>query len=126
MALDRLVHFTTRRPTRALLRRVLVDFFGGAALSIRWSRDRFFVKLPGAHSEAFRRLPWFPRWAKRTTKDPRFDPIDRWIEIWLDIKSGKTVSVDVMTRRADDFTNGIAARLADCIARFWSGKLEAG
>jgi hypothetical protein len=137
MALDRFVYWQTERPTREQLELVLEDFIGGAG-SVKWDTDRFFVMLKGKQSEAFRRCERASETQRLYAQEVYNEMRERWIEVWmrdepmeLEAKDGDPAHsdhgcVDVMTRSADDFTNGVAARLAEVLARFWDGKVEAG
>ncbi|MFH1098799.1 MAG: hypothetical protein V1723_02685 [Candidatus Uhrbacteria bacterium] len=116
MALDRIVYWKSRRPTNRQIRMLLGDFFRGAA-GIGWSGKggRWSVCLPGRPSSPMRRVA-----PKIAGPDEYFDR-ERWIEVF---PGGS--SVDVITRCADDYTNGIAERLADVIARCWDGDRDKG
>lgn len=112
MALDRFVRFDGPLPTRDAMQALLEDFFGDAATHVNWDRDRFFVELCGRPTAALRRqdgVPWFYAAALEEARD-------RWIEVWL----GRDC-VDVMTRNADEYTNGCAAALAQIVARWFGG-----
>jgi hypothetical protein len=149
VALDRFVYWQTdARPTREQLQIVLEDFIGGAG-SVNWDVDRFFVLLHGKHSEAYRRCDRASETQRLYAQERHEEQWERWIEVWvrdepLEIEAEEEEGdpggplplpngthsdkgcVDVMTRSADDFTNGVAARLAEVLARFWDGKVEAG
>lgn len=110
VSLDRVVRWKPphRRPRRTLVRWYLEDLVSDAG-GVKWDCDRFFVSLPGKGSDARRRcldLPLAPN-------------EKRWIEVWLD-----RARIYVMTRQHDQFTNAIAARIADDLARHWQGQLE--
>lgn len=146
MALDRFVYWQTEeRPTREQLQHVLEDYLGSAeAGTLIWDIDRFFILLPGRKSEAFRRAPVsevmrnYAEELLKATHDSKSYDITRAIEVWMRDEPMECEAteddpghrdfgcVDVMTRSADDFTNGVAARLAELLARFWNGKVQAG
>jgi hypothetical protein len=114
MSLDRFVNWKKERPTKRQVRAVLRDFFS-TYHSIKWDRDRFYIKLPGKPSCAYRSLA-------RTRKIPLSElPQGRCIEVHL----GKG-NLDVITRHADEYTNALAQGLAEAFSRFWDGDLEVG
>lgn len=122
VALDRFVYWqTSARPSRDDLQHVLEDYIDESGI-ISWETDRFFIKLVGRHSEAWRRCEHKDMdAASLRLASARYRAEDRYIEVWIGFDC-----VDVMTRMADDFTNGVAARLAELLARLWDGKVEAG
>lgn len=101
MARDVFVRFKNM-PRIPDIERSLLDYVSDGA-SVRWSRDRWMVDLPGVPEETPTRQP------------------TRWIEVWVGSNC-----VDVMTRQADEFTNAIADGLAARLARWFDGLVEAG
>lgn len=117
MSLDRFVYWRThRRPSRAEIRHILVDFFAGVG-SVRWRGDRWWVLLPGVCSHALRRARGIDRGYARTYADPR----ERWIEVWPD-RDG--TCIDIMTRTQDELTNALAAGLHGVILRWYQGATD--
>jgi len=119
MALDRFVRFKSRRPTRAEIALVLINFFSGIA-EVAWDekQDRFYITLPGKPSCAFNGLILNDVFSEPWSK--QYDEQDgRWIELYYDAEQ-----FDVITRQQDEFTNVIARGIADMFARFWNGKVD--
>lgn len=116
MSQDRIVRWKNGiKPKRKELKRVIENFFGPVAVGIEWRSERFFVRLLGESTSPTKDVPILGaiEWAK-------FDPKeDRYIEVWP-----SRYCLYVMTRRADDFTNGCAQRLSEVLARNWLGDLE--
>lgn len=123
MGLDRFVYFEQRVPTHDEVHRILENFFGGAA-SIDVVRGRWFIVLPGRNSATFKGIDGAsPILQARFDDQP--DAATREIEVILQTSNPELPhSLDVLTRRVDDFTNGIAERLAREFARFYKGKLD--
>jgi len=134
VALDRFVRWQTdARPTREELQLVIEDYLDESGES-RWDEDsrRFWItfartgdRRPGEkpqarHSDAFRRTGAATSAQKAYAMECYHDDI-RSIEVYVDDDS-----VDVITRAADDFTNGVAARLAEVLGRLFDGLVEAG
>ena len=112
MALDRFITFPEGKkgPTKKELGLVVRNFFGDAA-KIEWDQDRWTVSLPGK-----------PTWTFEGIEDdmmPRMRNTERWIEVHFS-------TMDIITRRQDDFTNYLAEGLAKTIARYWEGELDDG
>lgn len=113
MSLDRFVRWgTARTPTSAEIRMVCEDFVGAAGDVICSEESgRLVIRLPGSCSNPFSRvLP-----GVRVFEDGE----RRWIEVFE-----HEDSIDVITRMHDDFTNGLAQRLAEVFAREWDGTVE--
>lgn len=112
MSLDRIVYWREQPPAQRAVVMLLRDYMGGAG-RVRWhaGTGRYFIDLPGHCSSPTWRVGHVGR---------SFEPgAKRWIEVFL-----HNDCVDVITRVADDFTNGIAERLADVLARAFDGKAE--
>ena len=83
--------------------------------------DRRPGEKPQAHhSEAFRRGGAVTGVMKQMAMLRYHDDI-RSIEVFI-----HEDCVDVITRMADDFTSGVAARLAEVLARLFGGTVDAG
>ena len=112
MSLDRFVYWREQPPTQRAIGMLLRDYMGGAG-KVRWSAGtgRYFIDLPGHCSSPTWRVGHVGR---------SFEPgMKRWIEVCLCENWA-----DVITREGDDFTNGIAERLADVLARAFDRKAE--
>ncbi len=118
MSLDRVVRFCKKYPTKKEVTHFLEDYFGEGAKKIYWDKDRWFVVLFGKPSNAFERIVDWPYRMKE------FMPKERWIEVWPQLRGKPNKCIYVMTRMADEYTNGLAADLADHFRRFWEGVLE--
>ncbi len=97
------------------LERTLVAYVGGAA-AVEWNENqgRWYVTLPSAYSDPFRRI------------DPE-DPQERWIEVYDGLHSGPDDTdemggphIDVITRHADSLVNAIAGGFANLVSHRWS------
>lgn len=113
MALDRFVLWGERRPTRDEVAQIVTDFLGGVG-DVKWDDVRCVVSLPGKNTHPLRSV------------DPRLggserDEGERWIEVYY----GED-NVDVITRLADSFTNGLAARLALTLAHYYGAGYDDG
>jgi hypothetical protein len=109
VSLDRFIRWPLGpAPTREQILPLLEDYFGGAA-AIRDGGDRYYIDLPGVGGSALRHA--VPERASCLMLEKR------WIEVWRG-----SDSVDVITRGADEYTNGLAARLAETIAQAWGGE----
>ena len=107
MSLDRFIEFDGDYPTRDEIESVLRNFFGTAG-EVEWSRDRFYVTLPGKTTFSYAGMVD----VERPTGE------ERWIEVY----PGNPM--DVITRKQDEFTNALAVGLAKTFARFWEGKID--
>ena len=116
MASDRFVNWKDKKPTQEEVERVLQDYFHEAATEIVWKEDRFLVTLVGKNSYPLTRISGG---APICIPDEGWE--GRYMEVWL----GED-SLDVLTRRQDEFTMRVADGLAALFARFWQGKLEMG
>ncbi len=123
MALDRFVNFEhgSQVPSAKNMRKLLKDYLGEAAKKIAWKRDRFYVDLHGASTFPGRRLKDIGLAVRSGAYAKQVLSPRRWIEVHLGDDN-----VDVITRHADEYTNGVAQRLAEIIARYWKGKLQVG
>jgi hypothetical protein len=119
MALDRFVYFEQRVPTPQHVRQILVNFLGGCGTVEDGPLNWWVITLPGKCSSPFAGIP-----GSRPFHPDRYNGEERWIEVVF--QPDDTPSVDVMTRHADEFTNGVAERLAQEFARFYGGRLEQG
>jgi hypothetical protein len=134
MSLDRFVRWEGEAPTREGLELVLKDYMGESGV-VRWdeSSGRFWITFartgggwyPGEkpearHSDAHRRVGLATD-AQRAYAIECYNDDIRSIEVFV-----HEDSVDVITRCADDFTNGVAARLAEVLARLFRGIVETG
>jgi len=129
MSLDRFVRWEGEGPTREELELVLEDYIGESGV-VRWDErsGRFWISFathaPGhglaAHSDAYRRAGLVTGVVKQAAM-LRYHEGARSIEVYVDRDH-----VDVITRMADDFTNGVAARLAEVLGRLFGGRVEAG
>lgn len=113
MSLDRFVRFGEgAAPTKNDVQCLLEDFFGGAAWSIVWNEDRFFVDFAARCSDALRRLG----------RDfYKHEPFDRTLEVWL---SPTAPVISVITRHADDYVSALADGIARVVALRWGGEVE--
>lgn len=123
MSFDRIIDFEQAdkaAPGRDELGAVIEDYLGRAARRVYWDRDRWFAVLIGLKSWPLRRA--YARYSKVLTTSARAHEIEaepeRWIEVWADKHT-----VDVLTRRQDEFTMAVADGLAALIARYYGGKL---
>lgn len=120
MAADRFIHLPDHDPVTfpTALERVVRDFFGQGATSIRWEGDRWFVTLPGKPSDALASTP-YRHYVREDT---------RWIEVWYDdardLAAGEPFSIDVMTRSQDQYTNALAEGLTQCLTTAFQGERE--
>lgn len=112
MALDRFVQFKPRKwPKKKEIERVLLNFLGGVG-TVEWKKDRFYVSLPGKPTPTFEGI--------KGALPGREHQEERWIEV---IPGNP---LDVCTRMADEFTNALAARLAEAFGRYWEGEVDDG
>ncbi len=120
MALDRFVHWKTdRHPTREDVGKVCEDFMVGVG-AVTWNEKigRWIITLPGKCSHPLRRMTDYC--GVRIFEGEKHL---RWIEVFLH-DANCDHALDVITRQHDDFTNGLAERLADVFARFWEGEVQ--
>jgi hypothetical protein len=117
MALDRFVYFEKRVPAPEHVRQIIVNFLGGCGTVEDGPPNWWVVKLPGRNNSPFDGIP-----GSRPFHPDRYNGEERYIEVVFQTEG--TPSVDIMTRHVDEFTNGIAARLAEEFARFYGGRLE--
>ena len=110
MALDRFVHFGKRKPKKADVESVLRNFFGDGAQKIEWNGDRFTILLHGAETFPFADL------------EPDLTPRLRRDERWIEVCPGNPL--DVITRLGDEYTNVLAAGIAEMFARYWEGEVD--
>jgi len=121
MSLDRYVKFRRDRfPTLDETERVVRDFFGeGAKVSETECFDdggRIIVRLPGNCSSPFRDVEeGLDLYANRAH--------ERAIVVYYD---AGVPYLEVLTRLQDEYTDGVAQRLAEIFARFWEGELDPG
>lgn len=113
MSLDRFVRWGATKPTTAEIRMVC-ERFVGAAGEVVWNTEsaRIVIRLPGSCSNALEYIHLGGRTFEATDR--------RWIEVFEHADC-----LDVITRHHDDFTNGLAARLAEVFARGWDGTVDA-
>lgn len=129
MSLDRFVRWEDKAPSREELTLVLEDFVGESGV-VRWDdgAHRFFIVFaavgPGhqlARVSSPERRAGDVTAASRACAHERYHEDIRSIEVFL-----HDDCLDVITRLADAFTNGVAARLAEEFARLFRGVVEAG
>jgi hypothetical protein len=121
MASDTFVRWKTKkRPTREEAEHVIRDFFSDVLTECLWEKDRFFLTLVGKWSHPLVHVAT-PSVQKRLLVQSEQEPgwEGRHMEVWL----GKE-SLDVMTRRQDEFTHACQAGLAAVFARYWEGEVE--
>lgn len=132
MSQDRVVRWKKSKPSKLDIHTILVDYFSGAA-SVFWMKSdaRFHCHLEGISSNPLRRVfkldvplpPRKRRKPKSGTKIPEVEKFDfaheRCIEVWFDKEC-----LFVMTRLADEFTNGVAERLTEVFARAYQAERE--
>lgn len=111
MALDRIIKWREKKPTRAELRTVFEAFFGGAA-TYKDEKDRLFITLPGKNTFPFRSIVERPY-------HPCEEHPDRWIEVWYNPSLG---GIDIITRQSDEYTNVLARGMADMLVRFYEAE----
>jgi len=112
MALDRFITFPKgKKPKKKQIELVVRNFFGEAA-TIEWDQDRWTVSLPGKPTWTFEGIE--PDMIARVRNT------ERWIEVY------PTGTLDIITRRADEYTNTLAQGLAEVFARYWEGELDDG
>lgn len=100
------------------------NFFGACGGTLEWKDGRWYITLPGAPSDAM-----------RDTQYPNYGVRDdvRWIEVWFGVNGEPEpgveepeepggVTIDVMTRSTDQFTNALASKLFDCFVHAFDGK----
>jgi len=121
MASDVFVRWkTTKRPTRDEAEKVIQDFLGEVATEIEWKIDRFFVTLVGKWSHPLVRVVQPAMQDVLKNMYPKEDGWEgRYLEVWLGDDS-----LDVLTRRQDEFTHACQDGLAAVFARFWEGEVE--
>jgi hypothetical protein len=120
MANDTFIYFEKgRKPSKKDIQKTLEDYMEGIATEIRWEKDRFFVRLPGTCRHPLQRV--LPLDMAHVWRQFAEDPRERWIEVWINKKTG---TIDVMTRMSDRITNAIAQGYAQVIAKWWSGRIE--
>lgn len=110
MSLDRFVYFKEKTPTKGEIKKVITNFLGGIG-TVTWRSDRFSISLPGKSTHALTGIKGTPRNINRQAHPTR----------WIEVHRGKTGTIDVITRQADDFTNCIAAGIHEVIMRWWEG-----
>src|SRR5437667_6692563 len=103
MARDMIVNFQVM-PHMDAIKDSLDGYLSDVGTESKWSRNRWFVTLPGK-PESMRHRPAAHE--------------ERWFEVFIG-----TDSVDVITREADEFTNVVAEGFAKRIARMLDGKME--
>ena len=118
MASDRFVHFMKRVPTDDEIARILDNYFNAAATIVK-DGNRWTISIAGKPTPTFRGIDG----AQPRPTEEVYD--ERWLEVFLHRKDADApAAIDVITRCQDEFTNGIADRLAKAIARFYRGRLE--
>lgn len=112
MSADRFVLFASgfAHPSVTDLDSLLADYVGSAA-RVEFHVDRFIVTFPGECSAALRRVGGRDFYTERQ---------ERWLEVVLDRETG---TVDVLTRRQDEYVGAVADGLAALIARHWDGRI---
>jgi hypothetical protein len=112
MASDRFVNWKKgKRPSKFEVETVIRQFFDSVATEIKWDKDRFMVTLVGKGSHPLKGIIGVGSLL------PEAD--ERWIEVIV----GKN-NLDVLTRRADEFTCCCANGLAAVFVRFWQAELD--
>jgi hypothetical protein len=120
MAADVFVRWKTdKRPTREDVEKVIQDFFGPVATEIKWDKDRFFITLMGKWSMPLMRVVDNSTKRMLTAMAPEPPDDGRYMEVWLSKES-----MDVLTRRQDDFVHACQDGLARVFARRWEGEVE--
>jgi len=112
MALDRFITWDDPKdkPSTTDIRFLLEDYLGEAG-KITSDSSMFTALLPGKPSHPLKRLePEFVR----PLRDER----------WFEVHCGHLLSIDVLTREADEFTNNVAQGFAELVARWFKGDLE--
>jgi hypothetical protein len=98
---------------------VIQDYFGEVATEIKWDRDRFFVTLIGKWSMPLKRVVDADIRRRFEAMAPEPPDDGRYLEVWLGDES-----MDVLTRRQDDFTHACQDGLAAVFARRWEGEVS--
>lgn len=117
MALDRFVYWKDKKPTKDQVELVIKDYLDAALSEFQWDKDRFLIVLVGQNSAPLKSVA-DPDMRRILTSE---DGQERFIEVYLDNNS-----LDVITRRGDEFTNNVADGLARIFARFWEAELQIG
>lgn len=119
MPADRFVRWKGHPPKRALLELVILDYIDDAG-EVHWHElaHRFYITLRGKHSEVARRAGLTTP-NVRAVAVSRYHEGDRLIEVYVDPEYA-----DVITRMTDDYTSGVAERLAEVLARLFDGEVE--
>ena len=112
------LHEQSRLPSNVALGTLCRDYTRGLAVSVRWRKGRWWIRLPGETRTALYRLAEKPR---------PLDADKRLIEV-MSFGEGPVMApgfaVYVTTRCADEVTNAVADGLAALIAQHWSGERE--
>ncbi|RJR07438.1 hypothetical protein C4588_06845 [Candidatus Parcubacteria bacterium] len=116
MSYDRLIKFSTKRPTFDELVQISTNFLGGIG-TVETEENWIYLVLPGTPTHPLKGLPNAPE----ILQHPDYFRKERWIEIFYNSKG----DADVLTRQQDAFTTGLANQLAEVIRLWWQGTLEA-
>lgn len=127
MSRDVVIDWSTTKPTRDEIETLLRDYMGALG-KVEWHEpgQRFLVTIPGTPSYArvhvglatdWQRAAWKGKMEEPSPK--RWSPETRWFEVWSD----EDVTY-VMTRDADELTNGIADTFAEVLRIAWQGKIQ--
>ena len=112
------LHEQSRLPSNVALGTLCRDYTRGLAVSVRWRKGRWWIRLPGETRTALYRLAEKPR---------PLDADKRLIEV-MSFGEGPVMApgfaVYVTTRCADEVTNAVADGLAALIAQHWRGERE--
>lgn len=125
MSRDVVIDWKTEKPTANDIAILLSDYMGALG-TIAWDNDRYIVTIPGTPSYArarvgaatvWQRTAWVEKMAEPSPK--KWSQETRFFEVW----STENVTY-IMTRDADELTNGIADTLAKILCRAWRGEIQ--
>lgn len=111
---DRFVFFKKSaldgKPTEAQITQVLKDFLGPAATKVWVENGVLIAQLPGPTSFPFKSMEPSIR---------MLDSPERYLEIHFGGPKDALSNIDIITRRADEFTNVLANGFEDLVIRYW-------
>lgn len=115
MAIDRLIVFKDKRPTKNEFKKILSSYVKGIG-SVKWSKNRFFVTLRGKPTNPLDLL--FPELKLNKLHSVN----ERWFEVYIYKKNNENADVDVITRESDFLTRTIADGFVNLLCLHFSAE----
>ena len=131
MSLDRVIEFPILVPSAESVDNVLRNFLGEAGkVEKKSTADRvdptislWEITLQGPFSYSLASEKGSVHWA--LDKESKDKCPTRWIEVYLHPATKEDpVTIDILTRQMDDYTNAVADGLVKVFNRYWDGTRE--